>query len=211
VEKAMKKNISAVKSMFGIAVFIGVALLLASCQSQRTEQPSSPPASTDNAPAQNAAPSSLSTLKLQTTAFADGATIPTEYSCSGAGGSPPLSWTGVPPEAKNLALLVTDPDAPSGTWTHWMLWNLPPTATSLPANVPPQEKLASGARQGKNSSGGIGYTPPCPPPGKPHRYIFTLYALDREVDLSGVTISEYSAALGEHAVAQGTIMGRFGR
>jgi len=181
------------------AALPGGALLSLSCRKAPAE---SPPGASPDAP---------ESIHLQSSTFQDGATLPVEYSCSGAGKSPPLAWSGVPQTAKTLALLVTDPDAPGGVWTHWMVWNLPPATTSLPAAVPSQATLSSGARQGKNSRGSIGYDAPCPPPGRPHRYVFTLYALDAKMDLSGVAVDEYSAALRGHVLARGRIMGRFGR
>jgi Raf kinase inhibitor-like YbhB/YbcL family protein len=205
------------KPILVAVALIGAVSLQASCQKKDEAAP--PRDSTQSTPAQSTPARKIpSTIKLQTAAFRDGALLPPEYSCAGAGASPPLSWSGVPAQTKSLALLVTDPDAPGGVWTHWIMWNLPPTTRSLPAHVTAQTALPSGARQGRNSRGGIGYDPPCPPPGKPHHYIFTLYALDSKIVGRGpkasndaATLRAYAAALRAQAIGQGQITARFGR
>ena len=150
---------------------------------------------------------------LKMPAFSNGGEIPRKYTCSGENVSPPLTWSGVPPQARSLALIVDDPDAPGGTWTHWILWDLPAAATSLPEGVPTnQESLPSGARQGKNDFGRIGYGGPCPPPGRPHRYFFRLYALGAAADLkSGASRGELESAIKPHVLAQAEWMGLFKR
>ena len=111
------------------------------------------------------------TLRLSSPAFAEGGAIPADYTCGGAGVSPPLQWSGVPASARSLALVVLDPDAPDGGFTHWVLFDIDPSTTSIPAGaIPP------GARAAKNSAGKPGWTPPCPPSGT-HHYVFTLYVL----------------------------------
>jgi Raf kinase inhibitor-like YbhB/YbcL family protein len=152
-------------------------------------------------------------FELKCTAFSNGGEIPRKYTCSGENVSPALTWTGVPPLARSLALIADDPDAPGGTWTHWILWNLPAQATSLPEGVPTnQESLTNGAHQGKNDFGRIGYGGPCPPPGRPHRYFFRLYALGAAVDLkSGAGRSELESAIKPHILAQAEWMGLFKR
>src|SRR5208337_4956144 len=117
-------------------------------------------------------------MEVTSSAFQAGQTIPTKYTCEGADISPPLQWSGVPVGAKGLALICDDPDAPVGTWVHWVLYDLPITATDLAKNVPALETLSSGAKQGINDFKRVGYGGPCPPPGKSHRYYFKLYALD---------------------------------
>lgn len=107
------------------------------------------------------------TLQLMTPAFTPGADIPAKYTCDGSDMSPALSWNAPPESTLSLALILEDPDAPGGTWVHWVLYDLPPTARELPADVPPDGTLPSGARQGRNDFGRIGYGGPCPPPG-PH-------------------------------------------
>src|SRR5712675_42953 len=123
------------------------------------------------------------TLKVTSSAFESGQGIPVRFTSEGADSSPPLQWTGVPADAKSLALIVDDPDAPVGTWVHWVLYDLPASARKLAEGVAKQEQLPSGARQGRNDFGKIGYGGPCPPPGKPHRYFFKLFALDAKPNL----------------------------
>lgn len=151
-------------------------------------------------------------LELKINAFANGSEIPKRYTCSGADLSPALNWSGVSPAARSLALIVDDPDAPRGTWTHWILWNMPAHLTSLPEAAPAVESLESGARQGRNDFGRIGYGGPCPPPGKPHRYFFKLFALDVALDLQpGSGRKELERAMKGHILSQAEWMGTFRR
>jgi Raf kinase inhibitor-like YbhB/YbcL family protein len=125
-------------------------------------------------------------MEFTTSAFEEGESVPTEFTCSGRDVSPPLEIASVPDDAGSLAIVVDDPDAPSGTFTHWLLWNLPPGTTTIQKSVPQGKTVGSlgGARQGTNDFGQIGYRGPCPPKGHgPHTYRFTLYALERELGL----------------------------
>jgi Raf kinase inhibitor-like YbhB/YbcL family protein len=149
---------------------------------------------------------------LTTTAFPAGGEIPSRYTCGGANLSPALTWSGVPEGAQALALIADDPDAPMGAWTHWLIWNIPAQVTELPEGVPATEVLEDGARQGKNDFGRIGYGGPCPPPGRPHRYFFKLYALDRKLDVKrGATRRELEAAVASHALSKTELMGTYRR
>jgi Raf kinase inhibitor-like YbhB/YbcL family protein len=151
-------------------------------------------------------------LALSSPAFRDGEVVPVRHTCDGDDLSPALAWTGVPVETRTFALVCDDPDAPRGTWVHWVLWNLPADAVELGEGVPPRPELPSGARQGRNDGGDIGYAGPCPPPGKPHRYFFRLYALDTALGLApGTTRSELDTAMEGHILARGTIMGTYER
>ena len=151
-------------------------------------------------------------LTLKIAAFANGAEIPRRFTCAGADISPALNWDDVPRQARSLALIADDPDAPGGTWTHWLVWSIPAQVASLPEGVPADETLASGARQGKNDFGRIGYGGPCPPPGKPHRYFFKLYALDRTLDLKpGAARRELERAMKGHVLSDAQWMGTFKR
>jgi Raf kinase inhibitor-like YbhB/YbcL family protein len=151
-------------------------------------------------------------IQLVSPAFPHGTVIPLEHTCEGQDLSPPLAWSGVPVERRSLALICDDPDAPRGTWVHWVLYNLPGESVELSAGIPPVPELPSGARQGRNDSGEIGYTGPCPPPGKPHRYHFRLYALDILLTLPhGVSKQELEQAMTDHILAQGTLMGVYQR
>lgn len=156
------------------------------------------------------APSSR--LELTTTAFRAGGTIPETFTCSGANMSPALTWTAGPPRTVSFALIVDDPDAPGGTWVHWVVYDLPATMRQLPKHIRPGEVITSGGRQGDNDFPTNGYGGPCPPPGKPHRYFFRLYALDTLLDLHGqVHRRDVDAAMKGHILAQGELMGTFGR
>ena len=149
---------------------------------------------------------------LASTAFANGEPIPKRHTCDGADVSPALAWDGAPAGTQSLALIADDPDAPMGTWTHWLLWNIPPKATLLPEDVPKTDSLDNLARQGLNDFKRIGYGGPCPPPGKPHRYFFKLYALNARLDLKpGSSKAELEAAIKPHILAQTQWMGTFKR
>jgi Raf kinase inhibitor-like YbhB/YbcL family protein len=151
-------------------------------------------------------------MQITSTAFTEGQPIPEKYTCSGEDVSPPLTWSNAPAGTKSFALITDDPDAPMRTWVHWVIFNLPSATTSLPENTPKSPELPDGAKQGVNDFHQIGYGGPCPPPGKPHRYYFKIYALDTMLDLrSGVTKEELLKAMEGHALGQGQLMGRFQR
>ena len=150
-------------------------------------------------------------IKITSAAFEEGGMIPRQYSCDGADVSPPLSWTGAPAETQSVALISDDPDAPMGTWVHWIIYNLPASTSELHEAVPPEKDLKNGARQGRNDFRKIGYGGPCPPGGT-HRYYFKLYALDTALSLpAGATKTELLKAMEGHILAQGQIMGRYKR
>lgn len=149
---------------------------------------------------------------VKSSAFGSGAEIPKKFTCEGPDLSPALEWSGAPQGTAGFALIADDPDAPAGTWVHWVIWNLPANANSLPEGIPRSEQLNTGARQGKNDFRKVGYNGPCPPAGKPHRYFFRLYALDRNVELSaGSSRSDLDAAIKGHILAQTEYMGTFRR
>jgi Raf kinase inhibitor-like YbhB/YbcL family protein len=151
-------------------------------------------------------------VDVTSTAFREGQPIPAQYTADGKDVSPPLSWGGVPAGTRSLALVCEDPDAPRGTWSHWVLFNLPADASGLPEGVPPEAKLPSGAAQGTNDFRKVGYGGPSPPPGKPHRYFFKLYALDTTLSLPpGTTRQQLQAAVQGHVLAEGQLMGTYGR
>jgi phosphatidylethanolamine-binding protein (PEBP) family uncharacterized protein len=160
-----------------IGWLLAIALLLQGCGGG--EKAAEPP------------PSAPAAMALRSSAFADGATIPVRYTCDGAGGSPPLSWSGVPKRARELTLLVEDPDA--GRFVHWIVLGIAPSTTQLEA--------------------GRDWTPPCPPKGDaPHRYDFALYATDAPLGLAkDASADDVSKALDDHAIARGLLTGRFGR
>jgi Raf kinase inhibitor-like YbhB/YbcL family protein len=151
-------------------------------------------------------------MQVTSTAFAEGEPIPVQYTCDGKNVSPPLKLASVPSAAKSLVLIADDPDAPVGTWVHWVVYGLPASTTELPEDVAKTQFISGGARQGLNDFKHLGYGGPCPPPGKPHRYFFKVYALDADLDLkSGATKKDVEAAMGKHIVAQGQLMGTYKR
>jgi len=150
-------------------------------------------------------------ITMTSSAFTEGALIPKKHTCDAEDISPDLKWSGVPREAKSLALICDDPDAPAGTWVHWVLFNIPAEAGALAAGIPPEAVLDSGARQGKNDFRKLGYGGPCPPGGT-HRYFFKLYALDTVLSLeSGSTKAQLVAAMKGHILAEGQLMGKYKR
>ena len=151
-------------------------------------------------------------LSLSSIAFQDGERIPVKYTCEGQDISPPLMWSEPPQGTQSLALIVDDPDAPGGVFTHWVLFNIQPDSRELPEAIPAQAQLPSGALQGKNDFGRIDYGGPCPPPGRPHRYCFTLYALDRVLGLkAGVSKKQVLDGMKGHILAQGKLTGNYQR
>jgi Raf kinase inhibitor-like YbhB/YbcL family protein len=183
---------SATLMTLALLLAVGVSLTVA-------QQPNS-------AAASSASPS----FALSSSAFAAGAEIPRQYSCKGGNASPALQWSGAPANAAGFALIVDDPDAPHGTWVHWVLWNLPATAHALPEGVPKTEQLADGSQQGRNSDHKIGYDGPCPPGGQTHRYFFRLYALSQMLSATpGASRADLDAAMKGHILAQAEYMGTF--
>ena len=150
-------------------------------------------------------------FKLSSSAYLQGDPIPASYSCDGENTSPRLTWTNPPEGTQSFALIFDDPDAPGSTWVHWVLFNLPAEARSLPANVPPDPTLANGEVHGSNSWGSIGYGGPCPPDGE-HRYFFKLYALDILLEPEeGATKEQLLEAMENHIVAETELMGTYSR
>ena len=148
-------------------------------------------------------------MKIMSDAFRDGRPIPQKYTCDGDDVSPPLEWSDVPEETRTLALVCDDPDAPMGTWVHWVIFNIPGNVKALSECVPPERELPDGARQGMNDFKKIGYGGPCPPSGM-HRYFFKLYALDDKLDLpSGATKAHVMIAMEKHVIGQAHLMGTY--
>jgi Raf kinase inhibitor-like YbhB/YbcL family protein len=182
-----------------LLVLLLMAPFVAGCRS--TDPPPSP-----SPPSAGSAALTLSSTSLQNGKF------PTEFTCDGADSSPPLAWTEPSVATKSLVLTVTDPDAPSGTFTHWVLYNLPANSNGLPANVSKQDQLSDGSRQGRNDFGKIGYGGPCGPHGSTHRYFFDLFALDTKLDLpAGATRAQVEDAINTHVLARSKLMARYTR
>lgn len=151
-------------------------------------------------------------FQISTTAFSAGESIPKKFTCDGSDVSPALAWTDPPAATQSFTLIMDDPDAPVGSWVHWVLYDLPPDARELPENVAKQEQLPTGARQGRNDFRNIGYGGPCPPPGKPHRYFFRLYALDAKLNLkSNASKADAGRTMQGHILAQSQLIGRYSR
>ncbi|HEX5410453.1 MAG TPA: YbhB/YbcL family Raf kinase inhibitor-like protein [Terriglobia bacterium] len=155
---------------------------------------------------------SPSGFRIESAAFKQGAFIPPRFSCSGENVSPPLKWSNPPAVARSFTLIVDDPDAPAGTWTHWVVFNLPAQTRALDENAPKQDKLPKGGLQGLNSFGSVGYGGPCPPPGKTHRYFFRLYALNTVLSVHpGADREDVLSALKGHTLGEADLIGRFKR
>jgi Raf kinase inhibitor-like YbhB/YbcL family protein len=152
-----------------------------------------------------------SALALESTAFDNGDVIPARFSCDGKNISPELTWGPTPDGTLSFALIMEDPDAPGGTFIHWVIFNVPPDSTGLPEGVSKDAELADGSRQGTNSGRALGYTGPCPP-GQTHRYFFKLFALDEALDLApGATADELTSAMNGHILDQAELMGTYTR
>lgn len=150
-------------------------------------------------------------MRLKSAAFGDGSMIPRVHTCDGRNVSPPLFWSGVPAEAKSLAILVDDPDAPGRTFMHWMVFDLPPTLTSLPEAIRPRREIEGGGTQGKNDFGNLGWGGPCPPSGT-HGYVFTLYALSETLNLPERADREaFLRAIDGRVLSEAKLVGHYAR
>ena len=185
---------NAIRNPIGVAALLSVAFVPIVCGSGATEKPGK------------------NVMQLTSTAFNEGGAIPARFTCDGSDASPALKWSGAPSGAKSLALIADDPDAPVGTWVHWVVYDLPVSANELPEDTPKSQYLPGGAKQGLNDFKRLGYGGPCPPPGKPHRYFFKLYALDALLELKpGANKKEVEHAMEKHILAQAQLMGTYKR
>jgi len=151
------------------------------------------------------------TMEIKSSSFNHEDMIPAKYTCDGANISPPLSWSGAPEKTKSFTLICDDPDAPVGLWVHWVIFDIPATVNSLPEKVSRQEEIPGLGKNGKNTSGHLGYDGPCPPGGT-HRYYFKLYALDTMLNLkAGLTKDELLKAMKGHVLEEAQLMGRYKR
>ena len=156
-------------------------------------------------------PVSSGPFTLAVDSLIPGSVLPDTYTCNGASESPLVSWQNVPAGTQSLVLILDDPDAPAGTFTHWIVYNIPPATRGIPGTQPNAAALSNGARQGDNSAGNIGYFPPCPPPGKPHRYVFTIYAVDTGITPATADRASVSQALTGHTLGQAQFVTTYGR
>jgi Raf kinase inhibitor-like YbhB/YbcL family protein len=153
----------------------------------------------------------ITDLKISSSAFEEGGLIPSKYTCDGENISPALNWTGAPDGTASFALICDDPDAPSGNWVHWVIFNIPPKETGLKENIPSGKKLDNGTVQGMNDFRKNNYGGPCPPSGT-HRYFFKLYALDKILDAdSDLTKADLLKAIDGHILAQAQLIGKYKR
>ena len=151
-------------------------------------------------------------LEVSSAGFAPGGEVPVIYTCDGANLSPALSWGALPPGTGGIAVLVTDPDAPGGTFIHWVAYNIPPGTREIPAGPPGKNILPAGSVQGMNDFGRPGYGGPCPPRGKPHHYHFRVFALDSTLSLPGAKDGRMlESAMKGHILAQGETVGIYKR
>jgi Raf kinase inhibitor-like YbhB/YbcL family protein len=177
-----------------------IAPFLAGCRHSDAHEP---------APSSGAAANAA--ITLSSGSLPDGK-IPKDFTCDGADQSPSLTWSAPPAATKSLVLTETDPDAGGGTFTHWVLYNLPANTSGLPADVPKQEQLPDGSRQGRNDFSKVGYGGSCPPHGSTHRYFFDLFALDTNLNVPpGATRAQVQDAMNTHVLARGKLMARYGR
>jgi Raf kinase inhibitor-like YbhB/YbcL family protein len=159
---------------------------------------------------QHASETAPLTLELMSPDFTSAGTMPKPLTCDGGDSSPALQWKAPPPGTESFVLIADDPDAPIGTWVHWVVYDLPSALRSLPQNYPKDGQSSDGSRQGRNDFSKIGYGGPCPPAGKPHRYFFKLYALDTKLNLKpAATKKEVEHAMQGHILARGEYIGRY--
>lgn len=150
-------------------------------------------------------------MRMSVSQMINGSTLPEQYSCSGVGQVPAITWKNVPNGTKSLALVLDDPDAPTPPFTHWIVYNLTPESGGIPPNQLPVSERAGSGYQGLNSMGTRGYAPPCPPPGNAHRYVFTLNALDDYISLDHPDLSHLTAAMDGHIIGQAQVTALYGR
>ena len=151
-------------------------------------------------------------LRLSSTKWKHGETIPKRFTGDGPDVSPPLAFDGVPTGTKAFVLICDDPDAPVGTWVHWVIYDIPGTAKGLPEGVPKDGSLPDGSRQGRNSWKNLGYGGPSPPPGRPHRYFFRLYALREPLGATpGLSAKEAETAARTKSIESAEFLGTYGR
>jgi len=184
-----------------LAVIIIVGVLAGGCTSSAPSSPVSPALSQ---PAEKYVSSSSppGAFIIRAASLTPGSVLPDVYTCKGASESPEVAWDGIPPGTKSLALILDDPDAPDGRFTHWLVFNIPPDSSGLTRAQPNAKVLANGAQQGETSTGSRGYYPPCPPIGTTHRYVFRLYAVDMDITQPTADRESIDWALTGHTIAQ---------
>jgi hypothetical protein len=184
-----------------LTVIIIIVVLAGGCISSAPSSPVSPAPSkpADQGASSTAPPGAFS---IRAASLVPGSVLPDVYTCKGASESPEVTWDGVPAGTKSLALILDDPDAPGGRFTHWLVFNIPPDSRGLPRAQPNAKVLANGAQQGETSGGSRGYYPPCPPIGTSHRYVFRLYAVDMDITQPTADRESIDWALTDHTLAK---------
>ena len=186
-----------------LSCFVVLSLLIPSCSAKET---------TDEGLSLAIENDAIPAIALSSTTFKEGDKIPVNYTCDGHDISPALIWDEPPEQTESFALIVDDPDAPGGVFTHWILFNIPIDVHQLGEGVPTHEQLENGALQGKNDFGRIGYGGPCPPKGSTHRYRFTIYALDQHLnEKASASRKQVLDAMQRHILAQGQLTGTYQR
>jgi len=160
---------------------------------------------------QTQSPASSGPFTIAVDSLVSGSVLPDIYTCQGASESPLVSWLNVPAGTQSLVVILDDPDAPLGTFTHWIVYNIPPETREIPRAQPNAGVLSNGARQGDNSAGSVGYYPPCPPQGKSHRYVFTLYAVDTDIPPATADRASINQTLTGHTIGQAQFVTTYGR
>ena len=184
-----------------LAVIITIVVLAGGCISSAPSSPVSPaPSQPADQGASSTAPQGA--FSIRAASLVPGSVLPDVYTCKGASESPEVTWDGVPAGTKSLALILDDPDAPGGRFTHWLVFNIPPDSRGLPRAQPNAKVLANGAQQGETSGGSRGYYPPCPPIGTSHRYVFRLYAVDMDITQPTADRESIDWALTDHTLAK---------
>jgi Raf kinase inhibitor-like YbhB/YbcL family protein len=193
-----------------LAVIIIIVVLAGGCMSTAPSSMVSPASSQPaDLGASSTAPNGAFTIRAAS--LTPGSVLPDVYTCKGASESPEVSWEGVPAATKSLALILDDPDAPGGRFTHWLVFNIPPDSRELPRAQPNAKVLTNGAQQGQNSGGSRGYYPPCPPIGTTHRYVFRLYAVDMDITQPTADRESIDWALTDHTIAKTEFITTFKR
>lgn len=193
-----------------LAVFIIVGVISGGCTSPA---PSSfhTPSLSPTANQQVASTVPPETLMIRAASLSPGSVLPDVYTCKGASESPEVAWSGVPNSTKSLVLILDDPDAPNGRFTHWILYNIPPDSQGISRAQPNTKVLKNGAQQGQNSGGSRSYYPPCPPIGTTHRYVFRLYAVDMDITQPTADRESIDWALTGHTIAAAEFTTQFKR
>jgi Raf kinase inhibitor-like YbhB/YbcL family protein len=191
------------------ALILSAIMIIGGCTSAPSPSGTSPPAQEGQQPGQPA--TMPGPLTLSADSLSPGAVLPEIYTCKGSSASPPVSWSGIPSGTKSLVLILEDPDAPNGLYTHWLVYNIPPSSGELEPGQTNAKVLSNGAQQGENTNGFRGYYPPCPPPGSTHRYIFRLYAADLYFSLPTADRAAINQALSDHTIAKTEFSTTFSR